>query len=122
MPKTNDATGATYLGHEGIVEHAGGRGSTRPGGLSEVHPNRELDGAVVEGFESEEQELSDREGPAYAEPQLQPQTQEEPAQEKEEAPSEEEKPAEKEEVPSSLGSSSARSTSASAKTSRSASK
>lgn len=62
MPKTNDATGATYAGYEGVVEHAGGFGSTRPGGLSQLDPNREVDGSVVEGFESEEREIEDREG------------------------------------------------------------
>lgn len=62
MPKTNDATGATYAGFEGVVEHAGGFGSTRPGGLSQLDPNREVDGSVVEGFESEEREIEDRQG------------------------------------------------------------
>lgn len=66
MPKTNDATGATYAGHEGIVEHAGGAGSTRPGGLSQVDPSRELDGSVVEGFDSEERQLKDLKGAAPA--------------------------------------------------------
>lgn len=51
MPKTNDNSGATYAGYEGIVEHAGGAGSTRPGGLSQVHPSLELDGSVVEGYD-----------------------------------------------------------------------
>lgn len=49
MPKTNDATGATYAGYEGVVEHAGGFGSTRPGGLSEVHPEKNLDGTLIDG-------------------------------------------------------------------------
>lgn len=62
MPKTNDATGATYAGYEGVVEHAGGFGSTRPGGLSQLDPSREVDGSVTEGFESEEREIEDREG------------------------------------------------------------
>lgn len=62
MPKTNDATGATYAGYEGVVEHAGGFGSTRPGGLSQLDPSREVDGSVTEGFESEEREIEDRQG------------------------------------------------------------
>ncbi len=61
MPKTNDASGATYEGHEGVVEHAGGYASTRrPDGLSELDPSRNLDGTVVEGFESDEREIEDR--------------------------------------------------------------
>jgi hypothetical protein len=36
MPKTSDATGATYAGAEGIVEHADGR-------LSELNPEKGLD-------------------------------------------------------------------------------
>lgn len=63
MPKTNDNTGATYAGYEGVVEHAGGPGSTRPGGLSELDPSRNLDGSVVDNFESDERELDDRDGP-----------------------------------------------------------
>jgi hypothetical protein len=62
MPKTNDATGATYAGYEGVVEHAGGRGaSSRPGGLSQLDPSREVDGKLTEGFESDERDISDRE-------------------------------------------------------------
>ena len=49
MPKTNDATGATYAGHTGVVEHAGGYSSTRPGGLSELDPEKALDGTLLEG-------------------------------------------------------------------------
>lgn len=132
MPKTNDATGATYEGHEGIVEHAGGRGSTRPGGLSEVDPNRELDGSVVEGYESEDREIEDREGAAPAEPRLQETGEEEAETRDEPLERTEEKPAENPEerrlanertegksgeVASSRGSNSAASRSNSAKTS-----
>lgn len=53
MPKTNDASGATYAGYEGVVEHAGGAGSTRPGGLSELNPLKNLDGDDNEGLEVE---------------------------------------------------------------------
>ena len=116
MPKTNDATGATYEGHEGIVEHAGGRGSTRLGGLSEVDPNRELDGSVIEGYESEDRDLEEREGGAPAEPRLLP---EEPERRSEPLESTEEKPAsgpEEREVKSSPGSNSGASRSNSAKT------
>ncbi len=61
MPKTNDPGGATYFGYEGVVEHAGGRGSTRPGGLSELDPNLNVDGTVVDGFESEDRDLKGEE-------------------------------------------------------------
>lgn len=42
MPKTNDETGASYEGHEGVVSHADGR-------LSEVNPERNLDGSLIDG-------------------------------------------------------------------------
>jgi hypothetical protein len=127
MPKTNDVTGATYEGHEGIVEHAGGRGSTRLGGLSEVDPSRELNGSVVEGFESDEREIEEREGGAPAEPQLLPaepdreskpleETEEEPARDASERRQRSETPATEKEVPSSRGSSSAASRNTSEKT------
>lgn len=56
MPKTSDYAkhteqggGATYEGQAGIVSHADGR-------LSELDPSVNLDGTVVDGFESEERE------------------------------------------------------------------
>ena len=49
MPKTNDGGGATYAGYTGVVEHAGGAGSTRPGGLSELDPEKNLDGTLTDG-------------------------------------------------------------------------
>jgi hypothetical protein len=49
MPKTNDGGGATYAGYTGVVEHAGGIASTRPGGLSELDPEKNLDGTLIEG-------------------------------------------------------------------------
>ncbi len=52
MPKTN-AGGATYHGHSGIVADGEGK-------LSELDPSRNVDGSVVEGFESEDRELTDR--------------------------------------------------------------
>jgi hypothetical protein len=61
MPKTNYA-GATYAGHEGIVENAVGE-------LSQLDPSRNVDGSVVDGFESDERELDEREEVApYADP------------------------------------------------------
>lgn len=55
MPKTNHA-GATYYGHEGVVEDANGK-------LSQLDSSRNLDGSVVDGFESEDREPSDEEAP-----------------------------------------------------------
>lgn len=49
MPKTN-VNGATYAGNDGIVEDAVGR-------LSQLDPSRNLDGSVVDGFESDEREI-----------------------------------------------------------------
>jgi hypothetical protein len=71
MPKTNDATGATYQGYEGVVEHAGGRASTRYEeealrGLSQLDPSRRVNGEVVEGFESDERQIEPREGSVAA--------------------------------------------------------
>lgn len=54
MPKTNDNTGATYAGQEGIVEHA-------DGSLSELDPSRNVDGSPVDGFQSDEDETPDEE-------------------------------------------------------------
>lgn len=51
MPKKSEATGATYAGHEGIVQDANQQ-------LWEVDPSRNADGTVVDGFESDERELS----------------------------------------------------------------
>lgn len=47
MPKTNDATGATYQGVQGVVQAATGR-------LDEVDPSLNLDGTVKDGYESDE--------------------------------------------------------------------
>jgi hypothetical protein len=142
MPKTNDASGATYYGHEGIVEHAGGAGSTRPGGLSEVDHARNLDGTVIAGYESEEREVEDREGAHPAEPILlpsedenTPDTEERPLGEREPDKEERQHPGQEKggernffepnkgaetekEVPSSRGSSSEESQSSSAKPSK----
>lgn len=52
MPKTNDATGATIYGNEGIVQAATGR-------LDQVDPSRNPDGSVIEGFESDEREIEE---------------------------------------------------------------
>jgi hypothetical protein len=61
MPKTNHG-GATYYGHEGIVENARGE-------LSQLDPSRNVDGSVVDGFESDERQLEDREnGQPVADP------------------------------------------------------
>lgn len=57
MPKKSEATGATFAGHEGIVEDANQR-------LWEVDPSRNVDGTVVNGFESDERDISNPEDPA----------------------------------------------------------
>lgn len=56
MPKTSHA-GSTYYGQEGHVVDAEGK-------VSELDPSRNADGSVVDGFDSEERDLSDddREG------------------------------------------------------------
>lgn len=59
MPKTNDQTGATYAGNEGVVEH----GAPIEGGriLSEIDPERNLDGSLIEGDHPDHQEPEVRE-------------------------------------------------------------
>lgn len=52
MPKKSMVS-ATYAGHEGIVEDARDN-------LHQLDPSRNLDGSVVEGFESEDREIEDR--------------------------------------------------------------
>jgi hypothetical protein len=66
MPKKSEATGATFAGHEGIVEDANQR-------LWEVDPSRNADGTVVDGFESDERDISspnDPNAPAAADDDL----------------------------------------------------
>jgi hypothetical protein len=68
MPK-NDAQGrATAYGSEGIIRNA-------EGGLSELDPSRNLDGTAVDGYESDERDLSgadERELPTHADPEARP--------------------------------------------------
>ncbi len=52
MPKANHG-GATFYGYEGVVLDS----HDRP---SELDPSRNVDGSVVEGFESDERDLTDR--------------------------------------------------------------
>lgn len=58
MPKTNDQTGATYAGNEGVVEH----GAPIEGGriLSELDPERNLDGTLIEGEHPDREEPEKR--------------------------------------------------------------
>lgn len=51
MPKTTHA-GASYFGHEGVVEDANGK-------LSQLDSARNVDGTVVDGFESENRDIED---------------------------------------------------------------
>jgi hypothetical protein len=53
MPKTNDGSGPTYYGMEGHVVDSHDR-------VHEVDPSRTVTGEVVEGFESDEREMEDR--------------------------------------------------------------
>ncbi len=53
MPKTNHE-GSTYYGADGLVDHADGK-------VSQLDPSRNVDGGVVDGFESDERDdLEDR--------------------------------------------------------------
>lgn len=54
MPKINQA-GATYYGQEGLVTNGDGV-------ISQLDPSRNADGTVVDGYESDERELEDRDG------------------------------------------------------------
>lgn len=49
MPKTNDQTGATYAGSDDVVSHADGR-------LSQLNPEKNLDGEYIEGTRDEAKE------------------------------------------------------------------
>lgn len=66
MPKTNDATGATYAGNEGIVEH----GAPIEGGrvLSELDPERNLDGTLIEGDHPDHADGEERDYVATSDP------------------------------------------------------
>jgi hypothetical protein len=54
MPKKSMES-ATYYGHEGLVVDANDK-------VHEVDPSRNLDGSVVDGYESDERTLEDRPG------------------------------------------------------------
>jgi hypothetical protein len=54
MPKVSASGAATAYGQEGIVRNA-------EGGLSELDPSRNLDGTPVDGFTSDERDLSNAE-------------------------------------------------------------
>lgn len=61
MPKTNNVTGATYAGHEGIVEHAAPLDDGRT--LSELNPEKTFDGELIEG---EHPDYDDKDAPEEA--------------------------------------------------------
>lgn len=58
MPKTNDNTGATYAGNEGVVQH----GAPIEGGriLSELDPEKNLDGTLIDGEHPDREEGEER--------------------------------------------------------------
>ena len=58
MPKTNNQTGATHAGAEGIVEHGAPLADGRT--LSEVNPERALDGTLIPGEHPDAPENADR--------------------------------------------------------------
>jgi len=60
MPKANHG-GATFYGYEGVVLDS----HDRP---SELDPSRNVDGSVVDGYESDERDLTDRKDEAPAVP------------------------------------------------------
>jgi hypothetical protein len=66
MPKTNDQTGATYAGNEGVVEH----GAPIEGGriLSELDPERNLDGTLIEGDHPDHADGEERDYVATTDP------------------------------------------------------
>lgn len=71
MPKTNDYSGATYAGSQGVVEHGAPLADGRR--LSELDPERHLDGTLVEGDHPDAEDRDAREtadlGPTDPEPQ-----------------------------------------------------
>ena len=70
MPKTNDNTGATYAGNQGIVEH----GAPIEGGrvLSELDPELNLDGTLIEGEHPDHPKGEQREHVSPSDPEPQP--------------------------------------------------
>jgi len=66
MPKTNDG-GATYAGTTGVVEH----GAPLPDGrtLSELDPERNLDGTLIEGEHPDHADGEEREVVVPTDPQ-----------------------------------------------------
>jgi hypothetical protein len=110
MPKIAANGSATAYGQEGVVQGADGQ-------LWELDPSRNLDGTTVDGYESDERDLSgaeERDLPTRPDDEPRAQPVDEPATEDEDA-----EPAENEEAKSSPGNSSQTST---AKPAKSASK
>lgn len=75
MPKTNDATGASYAGFTGVVEHGAPLQDGRT--LSELDPERNLDGTLIEGehpgrAKGEAREVSQSDAPLEPQPVDQP--------------------------------------------------
>jgi len=66
MPKTNDATGATYAGNEGVVQH----GAPIEGGriYSELDPERNLDGTLIDGDHPDHADGEERDYVATTDP------------------------------------------------------
>lgn len=100
MPKTNDQTGATYAGMTGVVEHGAPLSDGRT--LSELDPERELYGELIEGEhpnhpDGEKRDVTQADAPADIEP-IQPRED-----------TSDEAPVEEKEAPSSPGSSSTKS-------------
>jgi hypothetical protein len=66
VPKTNDNTGATAAGMTGIVEHGAPLNDGRV--LSELDPERNLDGTLIEGEHPDHPNGEEREVPATSDP------------------------------------------------------
>lgn len=58
-PKINEAGAASFYGNEGHVTNA-------VGAVSELDPSRNADGSVVDGYESDEREIEEREPGQHA--------------------------------------------------------
>lgn len=85
MPKTNDQTGATYAGNEGVVEH----GAPIEGGriLSELDPERNLDGTLIEGDHPDHADGEERDFAYTTDPRPLPDATEDEESEREQADS-----------------------------------
>lgn len=83
MPKTNDATGASAAGMQGIVQHGAPINDGRI--LSELDPELNLDGTLIEGDHPDHADGEERDVAGVATTDPEPQPVDEPVEDEDDA-------------------------------------